>query len=412
MIADQKQSVIEIKHPINLGDRHFVNNKFAYYQWLRQEAPVYKGKMSLLNAYFVSRYEDCVSLLKDPRFVRHRTTATGGKDWISFLLPSSLKLMMSGMIFQDEPNHRRLRALVHKAFTPRALQKMHARIEALTHLLLNEAERHGTVDLKQVYALPIPVTVISELVGVGDEDTYAFQKGMSQLMQNMSGIRIIPMALWQMPRLVKLIRRLIAEKRKAPGQDILSGLIVAEEAGDRLSDDELVSMVLLLITAGYETTVHLIGNGTAVLLAHPEQLAKLQADWGLLETAVEEIMRYSGSVHGTEFNYAAEPVTWHGVTIPKGAIAIPLLGSANRDPSVFAEPDRFDITRSPNKHLGFGQGIHYCLGAPLARLETQIALKTLFGRYPNLRLAVPPEELIYSTTPAFHAYESLPVKLR
>lgn len=213
-----------------------------------------------------------------------------------------------------------------------------------------------------------------------------------------------------MPRLVKLTHKLIAQKRVNPADDILSGLIQAEEEGDRLTEDELVAMVFLLILAGYETTVHLITNSVATLLQHPEQLAKLRADPELMPSAVEEILRFSGPVHATERCYTTEDITLHGVTIPKGELVFPLLGAANRDPAVFDNPDTFDITRTPNKHLGFGQGIHYCLGAPLARIETQIALKTLLDRNPNLRLAAP-EALRFTTVPGFHSYERLPVVL-
>lgn len=191
----------------------------------------------------------------------------------------------------------------------------------------------------------------------------------------------------------------------------VTGLIEAEEDGDRLSEDELVAMVFLLIVAGYETTVHLITNAVQTLLTHPEQLARLRAEPELIESAVEEVLRYNGPVHGTKPEYALEDVTLHGVTIPKGAVVMPLLGAANHDPAVFENPEVFDIARTPNRHLGFGQGIHYCLGAPLARLEARIALKTLFERNPNLRLAVRPEELKLQYIPGWHRHVSLPVVL-
>ncbi|MEO1290628.1 MAG: cytochrome P450 [Chloroflexota bacterium] len=401
----------ELQHPINLSSRHFVDNKFAYYHWLREEAPVYKGKISVLNVYFVSRYDDCVSLLKDPRFARKRETAIGGEDWISKVTPKSVKLLLSGMINQDEPEHRRLRTLVHKAFTPRALKKLETRIESLTHELLDQHDTHTPFDLKQEYALPIPVTMISEMMGVGDDDIHTFQEGVSALVRGADGWGVIPLMLWQLPKLTKLLRRLVVEKRQNPSDDILSHLVHAEENGDQLNDDELVTMAFVLITAGYETTVHLISNAVVTLLQHPEQLAKLQANSDLMPSAIEEIMRFAGSVHGTEMNYASEDITWHGVTIPRGAATIPLLGAANRDPNIFDNPDVFDITRSPNKHLGFGQGIHYCLGAPLARIETQIALRTLFERFPDVHLT-DPDALTFSTTPAFHSYEQVPIILR
>jgi cytochrome P450 len=207
------------------------------------------------------------------------------------------------------------------------------------------------------------------------------------------------------------VRGLIVRKRLDPQDDILTGLIHAESEGHTLSEDELVSMVFLLIFAGYETTVHLITNGVVALVQHPDQLARLRAQPDLMASAVEEILRYNGPVHGTKPEYAVEDVTLHGVTIPKGSAVIPLLGAANHDPAVFANPEVFDIARAPNKHLGFGQGIHYCLGAPLARMETRIALKNLLERHPHLRLAVAPEELTVQNIPLWHRYARLPVVL-
>ncbi len=411
MTTAKKLTRDDIKHPINLDKRQFVDNKLAFYQWLREEAPVYKGKVNLLNAYFVSRYEDCLMVLKDPRFVRNRATATGGWKY-SIPLPKTLKPLVETMLNKDGDEHRRLRTLVHKAFTPRAMRKLENRIQSLTHELLDEAEKEGQVDLMQAYAQPIPVTIIGEMLGVqNDEDMGALQAGINTLAQGFSGWKIIPTLLLGMPRMVKLTHKLIAQKRVNPADDILTGLVQAEEEGDRLTEDELVTMILTLIVGGYETTVHLITNSVVTLLQHPEQLAKLRAEPELMPDAVEEILRFNGSIYTTERSYTTEDITLHGVTIPKGKLVLPLLGAANRDPAVFDNPDTFDITRTPNKHLGFGQGVHYCLGAPLARIETQIALKTLLDRNPNLRLAVNPSELKFSRTLTLHSYESLPVVL-
>ncbi len=399
-----------IKHPIKVNSKEFAQNKYKYYKWQREEAPVYKGKVSIINAYLLSRYDDCVCMLKDPRFVRNRSTATGGGR-MPFPMPKSVSLVAQSMILEDEPEHRRLRGLVHKAFTPRALAKLEERIERLTHELLDEAERQGEVDLKQLYCLPIPVTVIGEMVGVPDEDMPKFMNGLYALTKGFSGWAIFRTLFWDLRQTVAFVRELIARKRSDPQDDILTGLIQAEEEGDKLSEDELVSMVFLLIFAGYETTVHLITNGVLTLLQHPDQLARLRAQPELMESAVEEILRYNGPIHGTKPAYAREDVTLHGVTIAKGSAVMPLLGAANRDPAVFENADVFDIARSPNHHLAFGHGIHYCLGAPLARMETKIALTNLLQRNPNLRLAVEPEELRLQNFPLWHRYESLPVVL-
>ena len=411
MLATKEMTAADIKHPLNLNSWEFINNKLAYYKWFREEAPVYKGKIMVINAYFVSRYEDCVSVLKDPRFVRNRSTATGGRR-LPIPLPKHVSLLAESMIIEDEPNHRRLRNLVHKAFTPRALQKLEGRIETMTHELLDKAEEQGEVDLIEAYAHPIPVTVIAEMVGVKTEEVPEFAGYMKAISSGMTGWSVFKTLFMDLPKSVKFCKALIERKRQNPQDDILTALIQAEEDGEKLTEDELISMVFLLIVAGHETTVHLISNGVLTLLQHPEALARLRAEPELMDTAIEEIMRFNGPIHGTKPEYALEDVTMQGVTIPKGSAVIPLLGAANFDPAVFDNPERFDITRSPNRHLGFGQGIHYCLGAPLARMETKIALTNLIERYPDMRLAVRPETLQLQKLPGWHRYDSLPVILR
>lgn len=410
MKTKPKVSSIEIKQPINVSSQEFTNNKYDYYKLLREEFPVCKGKVSIMNAYFISRYDDCVNFLKDPRFVRNRTTATGGGRF-PFPLPKSVASLANSMINEDEPSHRRLRNLVHQAFTRHSLAKMETRIEGLTHELLEGAQKQGTVDLKQVYALPIPVTVIKEMVGVADEDMPRFYNGIKALSDGFSGWSLFRTLFWDMPRLSKFVRELIHRKHSNPQNDILTGLIQAEEQGEKLSEDELVAVVYLLIIAGYETTVYLILNGVLTLLQHPEQLVLLRSEPGLIDSAVEEILRYRGPVQGTKPAYAMEDVVLHGVTIPKGAAVIPLLGAANHDGAVFENPEVFDIKRFPNKHLGFGSGIHTCLGAPLARMETKIAITNLLTRNPNLHLAIDPSELELINAPLWHRYKSLPVVL-
>ncbi len=225
MLATKALTRNDIKHPINVSDKTFTANKYAYYKWLREEAPVYKGKLSVINAYFLSRYDDCARMLKDPRFVRNRTTARGGGGKLPFPVPKSMLLMTQSMILEDEPNHRRLRNLVHKAFTPRALERLSTRIEQLTHELLDQAEPQGTIDLMQAYALPIPVTVISEMVGVSDEDMPKFRNGVRVLSEGFSGWSLFRTFFWDLPGTVKFVRSLIARKRANPQDDILSGLI-------------------------------------------------------------------------------------------------------------------------------------------------------------------------------------------
>lgn len=412
MTRPNELSAVGVKTPVSISGKEFNANKYAYYKWLRENEPVHKGKMfSLVNAYFLSRYDDCVNMLKDERFLRNRTTATGGGGRMPFPLPKSIQVMMKNMISEDEPEHRRLRTLVHKAFVPRQLARLEARIETLTEELLDQAEAKGQVELMEAFARPIPVTVIAEMVGVDVAEVPAFAGFVDSVTEGFSGFTIFKTIAFDLPKATKFVRGLVQRKRANPGDDILTGLIEAEEDGERLTEDELVSMVFLLIVAGHETTYNLITNMTITLLQHPDQLEQLRSDWSLMDPATEEVLRFNGPLYTTKPEFPLEDVTLHGVTIPKGSTVMPLLGAANFDPDVFDAPETFDITRSPNRHLGFGQGIHYCLGAPLARLETKIAVRRLFERNPNLRLAVDPSELTMGTRPGWNIYTSLPVEL-
>ena len=413
MLAGKLATNLQIKHPINLNTKDFIANRYEYYRWFREEAPVYKGKLNLvISTYMISRYSDCVMVLKDPRFVRNRTTATGGKNRMPIPLPKYMTLIGQSMLIEDEPDHRRLRNLVHMAFTPSALRQLEERIETLTHELLDKAEPQATVDLKEAYALPIPVTVISEMLGVSTTDMPRFRKSMKAV--STAGVTpwtMLRTVFWDTPRVLSFVRELIQKKRVSPADDILTALIQAEDEGSSLTEDELVSMVYLLIFAGYETTVHLITNCISTLLEHPDQLERLRANPDLMDSAIEEVLRFNGPIHSTVPAYATEDVTLHGVTIPKGASVTPLIGAANHDLAIFERPESFDIGRTPNQHLGFGMGIHYCLGAPLARIEAKIALTNLLGRNPNLRLAVVPHELEPLPIPTLESYRRLPVVL-
>jgi len=399
--------------PINVASRDFIENCYQNFDWLLEHEPVTRGRMSVMRGYFISRYDDCMTILRDTdRVTRIRAKAKGKAGKGGYLVPGPLKHLVSSMINTDDPEHRRLRNLVHRAFTPRALKKLEGRIEALTVDLLDSAEKQGgVIDLIQAYSLPIPATVISEMMGVSDDDMPIFVKGVSFVSRGFNGLSLLRALLWDLPRLDRFVRRLIAAKREAPGEDILSSLITAEVDGDRLTEDELVAMVFLLTLAGYETTMYLITNAVLMLLMHPEQ-RELMLSGDHIEGTVEETLRFHGSVQATEAQYAMEDIELSGVVIPRGSTIFPLLGAANRDPRVFERPQIFDITRSPNKHLGFSQGIHHCIGAALARMETRIALRHLFERAPNLELAVDPGQLKVQPTALMRRYESLPVRFR
>jgi cytochrome P450 PksS len=298
---------------------------------------------------------------------------------------------------------------VQKAFTPRLIEQMRERIERLTNDLLDAVQGRECMDLIRDYALPLPTTIIAEMLGVPVEDRHKFHRWSNALVSAASStwamLKAVPNA-WAMMR---YIRQLIKQRRAHPQEDLVSALARAEEAGDTLSEDELMAMVFLLLVAGHETTVNLIGNGTLALLEHPDQMEKLRNNPTLIKPALEELLRYASPVEMATERYAREDVTVAGVTIPRGEAVLAVIASANRDARQFANPDSLDITREPNKHLAFGLSTHFCLGAPLARLEGQIAISTLLRRVANLRLTVGWHVLRWRRGLLLRGLESLPV---
>jgi len=401
---------IDARKPLNLSSREFAEYKYDYFAYLRTHRPVAKGRIAMVKVNLLSRYSHCLDLVKDPRFVRNRTQINGGRR-IPFPVPKSVEMLALSMIVEDDPEHRRLRNLVQKAFAPKVLRLMQGNMEAMAHRLMDDALRQGSVDLQRDYALHIPSAVIAQMIGIEHSEMPRFQHSMRVLSNGFSGWNLLRTFLWDLRKTADYMRELIARKRRKPGDDILSRLIEAEEEGEQLSEDELLSMLFLLIIAGYETTVHLITNGVLTLLEHPDELARLRAAPDLMGSAVEEILRYLPPVQGTKLNYALEDVEIDGVVIRQGEPVMPLLGSANRDPAMFSNPDRFDIARDPNKHLSFSQGNHFCLGAFLARMEAKVALSVLLERSHVLRLAVPSTELQLAAVPGWHRYQALPVHL-
>jgi cytochrome P450 PksS len=286
---------------------------------------------------------------------------------------------------------------------------MRERIETLAERLLDSAMPMRSFDLIREYALPIPTTVIAEMLGVPIEDSNRFHRWTKAIVSsNASGpgtILIIP-HVWAF---LRYIRRLIRAKRQSPQDDLLTAIVQVEEAGERLSEEELMAMVFLLLVAGHETTVNLIGNGTLALLQNPEQLERLRADETLIKPAIEELLRFAGPLETATERYAREPIEAAGVEIPQGAMVFAGIASANRDERQFPNPDALDVSRDPNKHLSFGLGPHYCLGAPLARLEAQIAIAVLLRRAANLRLAVPEQSLRWRRGLVLRGLQSLAV---
>ncbi len=395
---------------INVGNPQFKANPFTTYAWLRAEAPVYQTSLpNKQKAWLVSRYEDVSMVLKDERFVKNKKRVMTPEQlkklpWV----PGMFKPLETNILDSDAPDHTRLRALIHKAFTPHLVEQMRERIQVLANELLDAAERKGNVDLIRDYALPLPLTIIGEILGVPVADRPKFHKWTKVIVAsetNPNPLTTIPTA-WNF---LRYLRRLFKARRANPSDDLVTALVQAEEAGDKLSEDELLAMVFVLIVAGHETTVNLIGSGMLALLEHPDQLAKLCGDPTLIQPATEELLRYVNPVETATERYAGEDLTIAGTPIARGELVLAVIASANRDENYFSNPDDLDIERQNNKHLAFGQGVHYCAGAPLARLEGQIAINTLIQRVPNLRLKVAPNTLRWRTSITLRGLEALPV---
>ncbi|MFB6559817.1 MULTISPECIES: cytochrome P450 [unclassified Streptomyces] len=390
------------------ADPAFVADPFPLYQQLREEGPVRRVVVAGgLDAWLVTRYEDGLAALSDARLSSDVRDASDSR-LLRQLPDTERDSMLSNMLRSDPPDHTRLRRLVSKAFTARRVAEMRPRIQAITDALLDAVVPAGRADLVADFALPLPVTVISELLGVPVDERHDFQHWTDRMLRRGAeppDPAVVNEA-WQHMR--AYLTGLVHAKRARPGDDLLSGLVTARDAQQRLSEAELIAMVFLLLVAGYITTVNLIGTGIATLLAHPDQLELLRCDPDLLPGAIEEFLRYDGPVSPGIARFAREDVEIAGVAVPRGATV--LIGSAvaDRDPERFPDPDRLDITRKDNAHLAFGHGIHYCLGAPLARLEGQIAIGTVLRRLPGLALAADPDG-IRRRPGGLRGPESLPV---
>lgn len=391
----------------------FQANPYQYYRVLHASMPMFFWEQA--NMWFFSRYEDCVSVLKDNRF-GHEYTAVLTPEEIASIPQATdeqrplMEMQTNWMLLRNPPNHTRLKMLVHKAFTPRMIERLRSHIQDITDDLLNKVQDTGKMDLVEDLAFPLPITVIAELLGIPIEDR--------ELLRSWSRDLAITLELIEDPepynRAAKVtvqisdyLRKLVAERRKQPREDLISALVAAEEAGDKLTEAEMISNIILLLIAGHETTVNLISNGTLALLHNPDQFEKLKNDPTLVKNAVEEMLRYDSPVQLTS-RIAMQDIEFNGQHIKRAQQVATLLGAANRDALMFADPDTLDITRSnAGQHIGFGNGIHYCLGAPLARMEAEIAFSTMLRRLPSLSLT--DEAPTYRETYVLRGLKHLPI---
>ncbi|MFF3412313.1 cytochrome P450 [Streptomyces sp. NPDC002742] len=386
--------------PATLAD-----DPYAVYTQLRRAGPVHRiTGTDGLPAWLVTRYDDVRQALADPRLsLDKRNAAPGG--YRGMALPPALDANLLNM---DPPDHTRIRRLVSRAFTPRQIEQLREPIRRTADQLLDAIAAAERADLIASYAAPLPITVICDLLGVAPADRFDFRSWTDALVAPDPARPFL--AKEAVGNMLSFLTQLIADKRTAPTDDLLSAMIAVRDEEDRLSEDELMSLAFLILFAGYENTVHLIGNAVLTLLRHPDQLAELRADPTRLSAVVEELARYDGPVPLAIRRFPTEDVTVSGVTIPAGETVLLSLAAAHRDPQRFTDPDRFSIDRDATGHLALGHGIHYCLGAPLARMETEIALSALLERFPEMALDVSPGELQWRPSMRSRGLLSLPVR--
>jgi len=385
---------------------------YPLYRRMREEEPTHR---SPLGFYVFTRYDDCLTVLRHPQMSSDQRHAARAVEFLE-QQPAARKLAeaMEGkrpFLLLDPPDHTRLRGLVSKAFTPRTVEGLRPRIQQVVDELIDEVQPKGAMEVVEDLAYPLPVVIICEMLGVPPSDHERFKDWSRDLARGLDPDFVQPMD--SLERRFETVlafheyfRELIARRRSDPGDDVLTALVHAEEKGDTLTEDEVLGTCTLLLVAGHETTVNLIGNGVLALLRHRDQLEKLWADRTLIKSAVEEILRYDPPVQ-FDGRVAMADIEVGGVTVAEGEQPILILAAANRDPHQFDAPESFDITRADNRHLSFGHGLHFCLGAPLARLEGQLALGTLVGRLPLMELAT--DEPVYKENLILRGLAELPV---
>lgn len=396
----------------DLDTREMLDHPHARFAYLREHHPVSwataTGLLQGKGGYMFTRYDDVQFVFSDERFSTDvlKNSPAGKFIW---LLPPSLRMLAQTMVFKDDPDHKRLRTLVHKAFTPKLVSTMAPDITKIAEKLADDIAAKRDVDLVHEYAIRLPLAVIATMLGVADQDRDQFAFLVEKLgSQQGNMLRGFPTA----RKLAKLFEALIDDRRLNPDEGLISELVLANEGGDRLSHKELVSMVFLLLLAGHDTTANLIGNSVLTLIENPDQLELLRRQPELLDsTAIEELLRFTSPVADGAARFALEDMELHGVSIPKGSQVLGAITSANRDAAVFDDPESLDLTRKPNRHLAFAFGIHYCLGHQLARLEGRTALATLLERFPTWELAAAPETLRYKPTVSLRGLTRLPIRM-
>jgi cytochrome P450 len=367
---------------LNAMAEQMLDDPYPIYELLRGMGQVVY--LEHLDRWMVTGHRQALALLRDDRLSSDRTR------WRDYEPPEGMDRVPGGMVMLDPPVHTRLRSLVSQVFSPRTVEQLRPRIELLVTGLLDEAQERGEIELMADFAGPLPATVLAEVLGIPAADHRLFRTWTTTLIDSIDPVSVRletsePVTKAREATEAYLLD-VISERRKQPRDDLISALVQVEQAGDKLSEAELLEMCYLLVVAGLQTTANLIGNGTDALFEHPEQHARLRAEPGLIGSAVEELLRYDGPIQ-VSGRVPTEDVEIDGHLLREGQMVGVLIGAANRDPEVFADPDQLDVGRTPNNHLAFGRGIHFCLGGPLARIEGSVALGALISRFPDLRRA-------------------------
>lgn len=404
--------------PFEISSQVYKQNPYPTLARMLEQGPLIRIKLPLMGTFWAaSTYDSVNELLRDrDTFVRDpRTAGLKSGANLPWWIPASIRSMAASMIIRDEPDHRRLRGLVEQAFVRRNVDQLRPRFQAIATQMLDElaAQHRQTgqpVDLVSGLARPFPLAVICEILGLPHSDRPMFVQHALAIARGLSVFNVFRM-FSGLKRITKYIRDRIAATRDKPQEGLISTLIAAEENGQRLSEDEMVTMIMLLLVAGHITTVHLIGAGVYTLLEHPDQKQLLISDWTLVNGAVNEILRYLSPVQMTKPMLPIRDIEWHGQRLKKGEQITALLASANVDPAHFDQPTQFKITRDPNPHVAFGAGIHNCLGWKLAVAEAEIAIEELLTRFPNLALGIPASQVMWSRQSGTRGMETLPVTL-
>jgi hypothetical protein len=398
-----------------LASAAFFADPYPLLHRLRAEEPVYWS--DVLSSWMLTRYDDVVSTLRDPRLLSSAGRMTALLDQLPDGMRENVRLLdrhyAATLPFQNPPEHTRMRALVNKAFSPRVIESMRSQIQEIADQLLDVVQQDRSMDIIHDFAFPLPVALISAMVGVPLEHRDQLKAWTNQIFRIFSSGRARPETAENGMRSLIEIReylsQLIAQRRKQPQEDLISYLVAVEEQGDSLTSEQVLANTVTFFVAGHETTTNMIGNAMLALLQNTDQLHKLRNDPSLIVPAVEELLRYDGSLL-RNWRVAAEDLEISGRKIRKGQIVSQMLGAANRDPAQFPDPDRLDIVRRDNTHVGFGYGIHFCIGAPLARLEIRIAINSLLNRFPAIKLGREVPEWREDYT--FRGMKSLPVVIR